>query len=77
MSHVTNQKAIDQTYMEKFCAIFITRMNQRYAVKFDGLNYKTYKEINGKWERCENLSNFLVWNGELQGHDDISTLISE
>ncbi|ALT58125.1 hypothetical protein JMPW2_003 [Escherichia phage JMPW2] len=34
-------------------------------------------EDKGKWVWCENLANFLVWNADLQGFDDISTLIEE
>lgn len=77
MSHVANQKAIDATANKMTFAIFITRMNNRYAVRFDGLKYLTYIETNRGWESCECLANFLVWNGEFQGYDDITSLIAE
>lgn len=76
MSIVTNQKAIDSTNETRF-AIFITRMNNRFAVTVAPGGYKTYMETNRGWERCDNLANFLVWNGELQGFDDITSLIQE
>ncbi|BBU41798.1 hypothetical protein H1N98_gp27 [Escherichia phage vB_EcoS-DELF2] len=76
MSIVKNQQAIDSTSHNRF-AIFITRDNKRFAVKVVPGGYNTYMEDNGKWVRCDNLSNFLVWNAELQGFDDISTLIEE
>ncbi len=76
MSIVKNQQAIDSTNNNRF-AIFITRDNKRFAVKVVPGGYNTYMEDNGKWVRCDNLSNFLVWNAELQGFDDISTLIEE
>lgn len=76
MSHVNNQKAIDST-SETLFAIFISRMNNRYAVNRDGIGYKTYIETHGRWERCENLANFCVWNCEFQGFDDITSLIVE
>lgn len=76
MSIVKNQQAIDSTNNNRF-AIFITRDNKRFAVKVVPGGYNTYMEDNGKWVRCDNLSNFLVWNAELQGFDDISTLIKE
>ncbi|ARW57191.1 hypothetical protein HOR79_gp04 [Escherichia phage vB_EcoS_SH2] len=76
MSIVKNQQAIDSTNNNRF-AIFITRDNKRFAVKVVPGGYNTYMEGNGKWVRCDNLSNFLVWNAELQGFDDISTLIEE
>ena len=76
MSIAKNQQAIDSTNNNRF-AIFITRDNKRFAVKAESGGYKTYMEDNGKWVRCDNLANFLVWNAELQGFDDISTLIEE
>lgn len=76
MSIVKNQQAIDSTNNNCF-AIFITRDNKRFAVKVVPGGYNTYMEDNGKWVLCDNLSNFLVWNAELQGFDDISTLIEE
>ncbi|AYP69401.1 hypothetical protein phi2457T_0004 [Shigella phage phi2457T] len=76
MSIIKNQQAIDSTSHNCF-AIFITRDNKRFAVRAVPGGYKTYMENNGKWVRCENLANFLVWNGEFQGRDDISTLIEE
>ncbi len=76
MSIVKNQQAIDSTSYNRF-AIFITRDNKRFAVKAVPGGYNTYMEDNGKWVLCDNLSNFLVWNGEFQGRDDISTLIEE
>lgn len=76
MSIVKSQQAIDSTNNNRF-AIFITRDNKRFAVKVVPGGYNTYMEDNGKWVRCDNLSNFLVWNAELQGFDDISTLIEE
>lgn len=76
MSIVKNQQAIDSTNNNRF-AIFITRDKKRFAVKVVPGGYNTYMEDNGKWVRCDNLSNFLVWNAELQGFDDISTLIKE
>lgn len=76
MSIVKNQQAIDSTNNNRF-AIFITRDNKRFAVKVVPGGYNTYMEDNGKWVRCDNLSNFLVWNSEFQGYDDISTLIEE
>lgn len=76
MSIVKNQQAIDSTSHNRF-AIFITRDNKRFAVKVVPGGYNTYMEDNGKWVRCDNLSNFLAWNAELHGFDDISTLIEE
>lgn len=76
MSIVKNQQAIDSTSHNRF-AIFITSDNKRFAVKVVPGGYNTYMEYNGKWVRCDNLSNFLVWNADLQGFDDISTLIEE
>lgn len=76
MSHVTNQKAIDSTNDSKY-AIFITRMNNRYAVRVALGGYHTFIETNRGWERCEGLANFLVWNGEFQCYDDITSLINE
>lgn len=76
MSHVINQRAIDSTDSRKF-AIFITRMNNRYAVRTKPGGYVTYIETNRGWEHCENLANFLVWNAEFQGFDDISSIIAE
>lgn len=76
MSIVKNQQAIDSTNNNRF-AIFITRDNKRFAVKAVPDGYKTYMEDNGKWVQCDNLANFLVWNAELQGFDDIRTLIEE
>lgn len=76
MSHVTNQQAIDST-SETSYAIFITRMNKRYAVQVAPGGYRTFIETNGGWESCENLANFLVWNGELQGFDDITSITHE
>lgn len=76
MSIIKNQQAIDSTNNNHF-AIFITRDNKRFAVKVVPGGYNTYMEDKGKWVRCDNLSNFLVWNAELQGFDDISTLIEE
>ncbi|QHR71295.1 hypothetical protein tonnikala_24 [Escherichia phage tonnikala] len=73
MSVVANQKAIDQTNDKRF-AIFITRNHKRYAVKAIHGGYATYMELSGGWYRCENLSNFLVWNAEFQGFDDISSI---
>ncbi|MEG0209080.1 MULTISPECIES: hypothetical protein [Gammaproteobacteria] len=77
MSNVANQRAINETIRYGMYAIFITRRNIRYAVKDCGVTIKTYKEGDGVWERVDNLSNFLVWNAEFQGHDDISSLIEE
>lgn len=77
MSIAKNQQAIDATRNKNLWAIFITSMGQRYAVRSGNCMDKTYRETNGKWERCENLANFLVWNADLQGFDDISTLIEE
>lgn len=77
MSHVTNQKAIDATTHNGKWAIFITRDHQRYAVRDHGFRVNTYAELGGKWIHTSNLSNFLVWNGEFQGYDDISSLIEE
>lgn len=74
MSIVKNQQAIDSTNNNRF-AIFITSIGRRFAVKAVPGGYKTYMEDSGKWVWCENLANFLVWNAELQGFDDISTLI--
>ncbi|MDQ4166604.1 hypothetical protein bas13_0060 [Escherichia phage LeonhardEuler] len=76
MSIVKNQQAIDSTSHNRF-AIFITSIGRRFAVKAAPGGYKTYMEDNGKWVWCENLANFLVWNADLQGFDDISTLIEE
>lgn len=76
MSIIKNQQAIDSTNTNRF-AIFITSMGRRFAVKAVPGGYKTYMEDNGKWVRCDNLANFLVWNADLQGFDDISTLIEE
>lgn len=76
MSIVKNQQAIDSTNEKRF-AIFITRINNRFAVTASPDGYKTYIETNRGWERCDNLANFLVWNADLQGFDDISTLIEE
>lgn len=76
MSIVKNQQAIDSTSQNRF-AIFITRDNKRFSVVAVPGGHKTYMEDNGKWVRCDNLSNFLVWNADLQGFDDISTLIEE
>lgn len=76
MSSVKNQQAIDSTNNNRF-AIFITSIGRRFAVKVVPGGYKTYMEDNGKWVWCDNLANFLVWNADLQGFDDISTLIEE
>lgn len=76
MSIVKNQQAIDSTNNNRF-AIFITSMGRRFAVKAVPGGHKTYMEDNGKWVWCDNLANFLVWNADLQGFDDISTLIEE
>lgn len=76
MSIVKNQQAIDSTSHNRF-AIFITRDNKRFAVKVVPGGCNTYMENNGKWVRRENLATFLVWNSNLQGFDDISTLIEE
>lgn len=76
MSIVKNQQAIDSTNNNRF-AIFITSMGRRFAVKAVPGGYKTYMEDNVKWVWCDNLANFLVWNADLQGFDDISTLIEE
>lgn len=76
MSIVKNQQAIDSTNNNRF-AIFITSIGRRFAVKAVPGGYKTYMEDNGKWVLCENLANFLVWNADIQGFDDISTLIEE
>lgn len=76
MSHVTNQKAIDSTNETRY-AIFITRVNNRYAVRVAPGGYRTFIETNRGWEHCDNLANFLVWNGELQGFDDITSIIHE
>jgi hypothetical protein len=76
MSIVKNQQAIDSTNNNRF-AIFITSIGRRFAVKAVHGGYKTYMEDNGKWVWCDNLANFLVWNADLQGFDDISTLIEE
>lgn len=76
MSIVKNQQAIDSTSQNLF-AIFITRENKRFAVVAVPGGHKTYMEDNGKWVLCDNLANFLVWNADLQGFDDISTLIEE
>lgn len=76
MSIVKNQQAIDSTNTNRF-AIFITSMGRRFAVKAIPGGYKTYMEDNGKWVWCDNLANFLVWNADLQGFDDISNLIEE
>lgn len=76
MSIVKNQQAIDSTNNNRF-AIFITSIGRRFAVKSVPGGYKTYMEDNGKWVWCDNLSNFLVWNADLKGFDDISTLIEE
>ncbi|QLF82444.1 hypothetical protein F10C_005 [Escherichia phage vB_EcoS_Chapo] len=76
MSIVKNQQAIDSTNNNRF-AIFITSIGRRFAVKAVPGGCKTYMEDNGKWVWCENLANFLVWNADLQGFDDISTLIEE
>lgn len=76
MSHVTNQKAIDATNSEKY-AIFITKLNNRYAVKAIPGGYASYLETNRGWWRVDNVANFLIWNGEFQGFDDISSLIEE
>lgn len=83
MSYVANRNAIEETRINKKHAIFITRYSiknqlNRYAViEVSAFIYRTYKEINGKWERCEDLQNFLMWNGDFQGYDDISSLIIE
>lgn len=76
MSIVKNKQAIDSTNNNRF-AIFITSIGRRFAVKAVPGGYKTYMEDNGKWTWCDNLANFLVWNADLQGFDDISTLIEE
>lgn len=76
MSIVKNKQAIDSTNNSRF-AIFITSIGQRFAVKAVPGGYKTYMEDNGKWVLCDNLANFMVWNADLQGFDDISTLIEE
>lgn len=78
MSIVKNQQAIDSTSHNRF-AIFITRDNKRFAVSAAPGGYKTYMEDNGKWVQCDNPASFmfLVWDAELQGFDDISTLIEE
>ena len=76
MSIVKNQQAIDSTNKNRF-AIFITRYNKRFAVMAVPGGNKTYMEDSGKWVLCDNLANFLVWNADLQGFDDISTLIEE
>lgn len=77
MSIVINQKAINETYDRVLWAIFITRNGQRYAVRDHGFKCNTFVELEGCWVHTSNLSNFLVWNGEFQGHDDISSLIEE
>lgn len=77
MSHVINQRAINETHRHVLWAIFITRDGQRYAVRDHGFKCNTYAELDGRWVHTSNLSNFLVWNGEFQGHDDISSLIEE
>lgn len=76
MSIVKNQQAINSTNNNRF-AIFITRANNRYAVQVAPGGYSTFIETNRGWERCDNLANFLVWNADFQGFDDISTLIKE
>ena len=76
MSIVTNQKAIDSTSNNRF-AIFITIINNRYAVRVAPGGYQTFIETNRGWGHCDNLANFLVWNAELQGFDDISPIIEE
>lgn len=77
-NHVTNSKAIHETLRNNQYAIFITMRDYRYAVKEVSPNiYQCFAEVRGGWERCEQLSNFLVWNGEFQGYDDITSIIIE
>lgn len=86
MSHVINNKAIEATRTNKQHAIFITRycgagtelLYRRYAViELSPFVYKQYQEHNGKWIECKDVVSFLVWNGEFQGYDDITSLIEE
>ncbi|ALA45202.1 hypothetical protein ADS69_00097 [Enterobacter phage phiEap-3] len=83
MNFNKNNKAISETITNKKHAIFITKycegvtlLYRRYAViELSPCIYKTYKENNGYWERCDDLVSFLMWNGEFQGYDDITPLI--
>lgn len=87
MSIVKNRNAIEATRHNKQHAIFIARYcssingglrYRRYAViELSPYIYKEYREENGKWIEIEGVTSFLIWNGEFQGYDDISTLIEE
>lgn len=74
---ILNRNAIDRTLSNGLYAIFTTRLNHKYAVKEISPNiYKTYKWNNdGYYEPWEQLANFLIWNGYLQGFEDIEKLI--
>lgn len=81
MSFVDNRNSIEATQYNKKYAIFITKHSikgvfKRYAIiETSPFIYKTYEEMGGEWHRCENLSNFLMWNGDFQGYDDISSIV--
>lgn len=87
MSHVINRNAITATRSNKKHAIFIARycanisgglQYRRYAViELSPYVFKEYVEKDGKWEAHSGVVSFLVWNGEFQGYDDISSLIEE
>lgn len=77
MSHVESQLAIDKTLGSDLYAIFHRDGAARVAIKrASAFSYKTYREKDGFWiESDGNLSTWCCWNAELQGLDDISTLI--
>lgn len=85
MSHVINRNAMRETIQNKKHAIFITKrcegvslMYRRYAViEVSPFIFRVYLENKGRWERVEGVVSFLVWNGEFQGYDDITSLIEE
>ena len=87
MSHVANRNAIAATRQNKKHAIFIARycgdingglQYRRYAlIELSPYVFKEYLEQDGKWVEHKGVFSFLVWNGEFQGYDDISSLISE
>lgn len=87
MSHVVNRNVIAKTLDNKKHAIFIARycgdingglQYRRYAViELSPYIFKGYVEQGGKWVEHGEIVSFLVWNGEFQGYDDISSLIEE
>lgn len=72
-----NRAAIEATRGKALFAIFY-REGRRYAIRNVGVNlYHSFAENAGKWEKCASLVTWCIWNTELQGHDDITSLIVE